>query len=194
MKLSIKFLVIILLLSTSCGSCLSTLTAQKKDSKPKNRMLKDMLDGGFADFFNITEKGRKKIKRETKIHYKTGGFKEHIDIYVWINKKKKIVAARLEISRNWLQESLAFGIDVEKSFVEEFGADKEYIEPLVSKMWGLANGKEEELTDENLQIAYDVVIGKKMDYEFTHTDKQTIHFSNIKMKNKEGHILVTEFR
>lgn len=195
MRLSIQILLVFLLSTAMLGSSTVPTVALETNNKPKKKKLKEMLKGGFADFFNITEKGRVQEQGRVKIHYKTGGFKEHIDIYIWINKKKEIVVARLEISRTWLQESLAFGLDVEKSFVKEFATDKKYIEPLVDKLWGLARSKEEEnLSDKELQTVYDVVIGKKMNYEFKHTDKQTIHFSNVKIEEKKGHILITEFR
>ncbi len=161
----------------------------------KKRKLKDFLKSPFAQFFNPSEVGRSKDKNRIKIHYKTGGFKPYIDFYIWINKRKRIVAARLEIDRKWLLQHLAMGLDVEKSFIAEFGADKEFLNPLVNNIWALAiQDSTKTLSNAHLQKSFNTIVGKTMSYEFKHTDGQIIYFANTTVTNKEGFVIVSEFK
>ena len=188
MRLILSFFIITLL------SFSISLNAQEEVSplQMKRMKLDDFIDGGFASFFNTSEKS--KILNEdgtTTIHYKTGGFKEYVDIFIRVNANNIIIASKLEIDRSWIKKSRTFAFDIEKSFINEFSLDKEYTKPLVNKIWTFGKETEEDLKDEQLQGLFDVIIGKEHDHEYTHEGQQLFKFYNLK-KEEGGFTLVTE--
>ena len=189
MRLILSFFIITLL------SFSISLNAQEEVSplQMKRMKLDDFIDGRFASFFNTSEKS--KILNEdgtTTIHYKTGGFKEYVDIFIRVNANNIIIASKLEIDRPWIKKSRTFAFDIEKSFINEFSLDKEFTEPLVNKIWSFGKDSEEKLKIEQLQGLFDVIVGKEYKYEFLHKKEQLFKFHNLKKEGDEKFTLITE--
>jgi len=89
----------------------------------------------FYNFFFISKISSKKIGVDLiKISLKTGGFQEHIDLYIYIDNNDVIKKAELYLNRDWVGniESInPFGTDITKSFIDLF-LPKEY-DPIFKK-------------------------------------------------------------
>ncbi|TFG00922.1 MAG: hypothetical protein EU541_01015 [Promethearchaeota archaeon] len=76
----------------------------------------------FFEFFNLTEKGSAELDSGLReVHLKTGGFQEHIDLFIYLNKKEEIKKGRLFLDREWIGDINSinpFGTDISKSFID----------------------------------------------------------------------------
>jgi hypothetical protein len=84
----------------------------------------DFKASEFFSFFNLSESSSEQISSELKkVSLKTGGFQEHIDIYVYVTKNGDIKKAELYLDRQWIGniDSInPFGADISKSFLQYF--------------------------------------------------------------------------
>lgn len=86
----------------------------------------EVLKDDFATFFNIQQQEKKELTLgQTKMHYKTGGFQEHIDLYFTKNKDNQLIAAEIEIDYSFIKEKGMLAIDVIKSFIKDFCHEKD---------------------------------------------------------------------
>jgi hypothetical protein len=76
----------------------------------------------FFDFFNIRETLSAKFSSNlTKTTLKTGGFQEHIDLYIYRDNNDEIKKAQLYLNRDWVGNANSinpFGTDITKSFID----------------------------------------------------------------------------
>ncbi len=83
----------------------------------------------FYTFFNISETLSEKFSADlTKISLKTGGFQEHIDLYIYRDNNDEIRKVQLYLNRDWIGNTNSinpFGTDIAKSFIDLF-LPKEY--------------------------------------------------------------------
>ena len=97
--------------------CLSIKAQDTSTEKKDGQQLSELLKSDYNKFFNLEEKSREKAGENSKIHYKTGGFQEFVDIYISIDKSEKIIGAELKVKREWMKgANLGFAKDVIKSF------------------------------------------------------------------------------
>mgnify|MGYP000539569416 CR=1 FL=1 len=86
----------------------------------------EILESEFAQFFNIEQKTETALPfGQKQRHYKTGGFKEHIDLYFIIDKNEVLLTARIEVTLKFITEQTPFAKDVIKSFVSGFCHQKD---------------------------------------------------------------------
>lgn len=78
----------------------------------------------FFHFFNLTEENREKLNEvDKKLLFKTGGFQEHIDIFLYIDQDNNIKKAELYLDREWIGDINSInplGTDISKSFIDYF--------------------------------------------------------------------------
>lgn len=81
----------------------------------------EFINSEFFRFFNIRiEKSTEKASDITIVHLKTGGFQEHIDIFISIDKEGDILEGKLFLDRKWIGDANTinpFGTDISKSFI-----------------------------------------------------------------------------
>ena len=95
--------------------CLSIKAQDTSTEKKDGQQLSELLKSDYNKFFNLEEKSREKAGENSKIHYKTGGFQEFVDIYISIDKSEKIIGAELKVKREWMKgANLGFAKDVIK--------------------------------------------------------------------------------
>ncbi len=161
--------------------CLSIKAQDTSTEKKDGQQLSELLKSDYNKFFNLEEKSREKAGENSKIHYKTGGFQEFVDIYISIDKSEKIIGAELKVKREWMKgANLGFAKDVVKSFIGEFAHDKKHSKPLVDKIWQFGNDEEPELKDINLTGCFNVFIGKTMGFSYEQ-DGQMMKYNNLKL-------------
>ncbi len=100
--------------------------------------LKEVKEGHFASFFNITEQSSKKlVLGQKEAHYKTGGFKEYIDLYLTTAPDQTLQRARILVKYPFISEQSRFAIDVIKSFIGDFchEKDKAACHTLEMRLW-----------------------------------------------------------
>jgi hypothetical protein len=111
--------------------------------------MKEVLADDFASFFNIEkQKTKKGLVGQKEIHYKTGGFKEYIDLYLTVNKSQRVVAASIEVDYQFIEEKGMLAIDVIKSFIQDFchEADAAVCETLAMRLFKREGEVAEELS------------------------------------------------
>lgn len=83
--------------------------------------LDHVLQGSFAEFFNIQEQSRAPLPLgKQQLHYKTGGFQEYIDLTFVIDEQQQLQSAHLEVRYEFIKEKGMLAIDVLKSFIAGF--------------------------------------------------------------------------
>jgi len=104
----------------------------------------DFRQSEFFKFFNLVEQSSIKVDLDQKkLYFKTGGFQEHIDIYLYVNNDDLIKHSELYLDRNWIGNTKSinpFGSDISKSFVDLFlpeDLDKEFKKHLVHYLFNL---------------------------------------------------------
>lgn len=108
----------------------------------------ELRETDFFIFFNLHETEKRAISKElTEIRLKPGGFQEHIDIMIVVNKDNEIVQAILYLHREWIGnvDSInPFAKDISKSFIASLVIDEEFEEfknLLVQDLWALKGRK-----------------------------------------------------
>ncbi|MBD3229114.1 MAG: hypothetical protein GF329_13075 [Candidatus Lokiarchaeota archaeon] len=104
----------------------------------------ELKDSEFYHFFNLIEQKKEKFNSNlTKLFLKTGGFQEHIDIFLYINKNIQIKKAELFLERQWIGNKKSinpFGTDISKGFINYFlpsNKDSEFKKHLVHDLFNL---------------------------------------------------------
>lgn len=104
----------------------------------------ELKDSEFYHFFNLSEQFKEKFSSNiTKLLLKTGGFQEHIDIFLYINGNNQIKKAELYLDREWIGNKKSinpFGTDMSKSFINYFlpsNKDSEFKKHLVHYLFNL---------------------------------------------------------
>lgn len=83
--------------------------------------LTTVLEDDFATFFNLTQQQSQPLDfGQKELHYKTGGFQEHIDLYLIVDKNNTLLTARIEVDYQFISTQKTFAIDVIKSFLKDF--------------------------------------------------------------------------
>ncbi|TXT64859.1 MAG: hypothetical protein BAJALOKI3v1_160061 [Promethearchaeota archaeon] len=109
----------------------------------------DFQASEFFSFFNLVTSSSEQFSSELKkVSLKTGGFQEHIDIYVYMTGNRDIVKAELYLDREWIGnvDSInPFGADLSKSFLQYFlptQKDSEFKKHLVHYLYNLRGKKQ----------------------------------------------------
>jgi len=104
----------------------------------------DFQQSEFYKFFNLMEQSSIKVdKDQKKFYFKTGGFQEHIDIYLYVNNDNLIIQSELYLDRKWIGNTKSinpFGSDISKSFIDLFlpkDHDKEFKKHLIHYLFNL---------------------------------------------------------
>ena len=102
----------------------------------------------FASFFNLQEIERiQEPNGSARIHLKTGGFQEFIDIELKLDPSLRLRQASLELARAWIgdEDSLnPFAKDICKSFIHNLAnVSNNRIQDLVEGIWDLHGKKDE---------------------------------------------------
>ncbi|MGH1336134.1 MAG: hypothetical protein ACRBFS_08405 [Aureispira sp.] len=100
--------------------------------------LEKVLQGSFASFFHIKEQSRSTLSfGQQEIHYKTGGFKEFIDLTLIVDKEDLLLTAHLQVNYTFIKEQNRFAIDVIKSFIDDFcpKQDQAVCSTLADRLW-----------------------------------------------------------
>jgi hypothetical protein len=102
----------------------------------------------FASFFNVQEVERfQEPNGCMRLHLKTGGFQESIDIELKLDASLRLRQASLELARAWIgnEDSLnPFAKDICKSFIHDLAdVSNKKIQDLVEGIWDLHGKKDE---------------------------------------------------
>ncbi len=96
----------------------------------------------FYNFFGLHEIDKKTISKGlTEIKIKPGGFQEHVDITLTLNKSDAVVDSVLKLNRAWIgnEDTInPFGKDIAKSFIDVLivnEKDRPFKETLVQNLW-----------------------------------------------------------
>ena len=109
---------------------------------------KEFQKSEFASFFNLQEIERiQEPNGSARIHLKTGGFQEFVDIELKLDASLRLRQASLELARAWIgdEDSLnPFAKDICKSFILDLANTKNNrIQNLVDGIWDLHGKKDE---------------------------------------------------
>ncbi|MBD3407584.1 MAG: hypothetical protein GF411_15815 [Candidatus Lokiarchaeota archaeon] len=159
-------------------------------------------------FFNLSEINRAKTEDEVvRISLKPGGYQEHIDIEIKVDKDGSILRADLFLDRDWIGDWKSvnpFGKDIAKSFIECMytNFEKPQIRSLVSAIWTLKGVNDEVISlhsesrtkfDAETQKAIDVYTGKEKLFQKM-LDHSEIMLENVRHRGKERlHITISTF-
>lgn len=171
--------------------CIASMHSYAQMNTASKMNLKTFLESDFKGFFNLEEKSKNDTKEGTLYQYKTGGFKEFIDIFLMVNKENQIIKAQLEVKRDWIKSNLPMAKDVIKSFITQFGLHKSKTKQLADKIWHFGTDEEPKLKDPDLVVCFDVFVGKATDYNYN-DGKQSIHFKNTQ-DDQKGFVLVLTY-
>ncbi len=102
----------------------------------------------FASFFNVQEVERiQEPNGFFRLHLKTGGFQEFVDIELRLDASLQLQQASLELARAWIgdEDSLnPFARDICKSFIHDLAdINNKKIQDLVEGIWDLHGKKDE---------------------------------------------------
>jgi len=109
---------------------------------------KEFQKSEFASFFNLQEIERiQEPNGSARIHLKTGGFQEFVDIELKLDASLRLRQASLELARAWIgdEDSLnPFAKDICKSFIHDLtDVSNKKIRDLVEGIWELHGKKDE---------------------------------------------------
>lgn len=171
--------------------CIANMYSYAQMNTAPKLNLNTFLESDFKGFFNLEEKSKNDTKDGSLYQFKTGGFKEFIDIFLLINKEDQIIRAQLEVNRDWIKSNLPMAKDVIKSFIAQFGLHKSTTKALTDKIWHFGTDEEPKLKDPDLVGCFDVFVGKSTEYNYNDS-KQNIDFKNIK-DDLKGFVLVLTY-
>lgn len=155
----------------------------------------------FFNFFNLTLKDSKEWNSEIReFRFKPGGFQEHIDILLSVNREEEIKKGKLLLDREWMGDEKSinpYGTDISKSFIAVLFPDNlllEFKKLLVHYLFNLRGNKQihiplhkafQEFEDSAPEVKpfLDVYRGQK-EREYKSIEKFSIKMENIYSKER----------
>lgn len=85
----------------------------------------ELTHSDFFTFFGVTETARELAGSQTRMHFKTGGFRDKVDLELLVSSGGEVTEAALTLDREWIGDRAhvdEFAKDITRSFLITFHA------------------------------------------------------------------------